>query len=93
MKKDIQSKKPELKLHAFDSYDHYLRYAKNLFDLTDQEYKLLYQVLLKLQNVGQDPIEAMRDCKSKMEEHDCLGMLRLMMTIEEMDLEQINMSA
>ncbi len=93
MKKPIQDRKPDTRLSAFDSYDDYLNYAQTLFELTTDEYRLLYHVLVKLENVGEDPLKAMHDCKYKMENHDCLAMLKFMMTIEAMDLGEIKMSA
>jgi hypothetical protein len=82
----IQDKKPTLNLKSFDSYDAYLRFMQSHFDFTDDEYRLLFNVLVKLENVGQDPLQAIHECKFKMETSDCMEMLRFMMAIENMDL-------
>jgi len=77
---------PVEKLEAFESYTDFLRYVEARFDLRPGEPEALYSVLVKLQNVGADPLKAMEDCIYKMAKHDCHDMLRFMMHVENMDL-------
>jgi hypothetical protein len=74
------------KLEAFDTYDHYLRYARDLFDLTPDEHAALFQVLVKLESVGSDPMETLHTCRFDMETDDCLSMLKFMMYVDGLDL-------
>ena len=79
-------KRPLEKLNAFESYDAYLGFVKDRFDLKAGEHEALYAVLLKLQHVGADPIKTMEECRFKMAKHDCLDMLRFMIYVENLDL-------
>ncbi|MEJ2039815.1 MAG: hypothetical protein P8X55_12925 [Desulfosarcinaceae bacterium] len=77
------------KLRTFEDYDDYLRYASDLFDLTPDEYAALFQVLVKLQSVGSDPLEALQTCRFEMEAGDCLDMLKFMMYVDGLDMAKI----
>jgi hypothetical protein len=81
--------KPKTKLDAFESSEAFTNYAKERFDLTPDELRTLYRVMIKLQNMGQDPIEAMDQCQYEMEEVDCLEMLRFMIQVEGMDMRDL----
>lgn len=77
------------KLEAFEDYDDYLRYTRDLFDLTPDEYAALFQVLLKLESVGSDPVKTLRTCRFEMETGDCLDMLKFMIYVDGLDLASI----
>lgn len=77
------------KLEAFEDYDDYLRYTRDLFDLTPDEYAALFQVLVKLESVGTDPLETLRTCRSEMGTDDCLDMLKFMIYVDGLDLAAI----
>lgn len=81
------------KLEAFDDYDHYLRYTRDLFDLTPDEYAALFQVLVKLESVGSDPLETLKTCRFEMETDDCLNMLKFMMYVDGLNLSTIKAMA
>ena len=76
-------------MDKFETYEAYLDYAKSLFDLEPQMYRVLFDVLVKLQSLGQDPLEALQTCKYHMAQNDCLDMLNFMMYIENLDLAGI----
>lgn len=82
-------RRPLEQLNAFESYDAYLSFVKDRFDLKAGEHEALYAVLLKLQHVGADPIKTMEECRFKMAKHDCLDMLRFMIHIENLDLDDL----
>lgn len=77
------------KLEAFEDYDHYLRYTRDLFDLSPDEYAALFQVLLKLQSVGSDPVKTLQTCRFEMGNDDCLDMLKFMIYVDGLDLASI----
>jgi hypothetical protein len=74
------------KLIGFEDYDAYLRYTQSLFKLEPGEYEALFQVLLKLQSVGQKPVDILHQCKHLQGDQDCVDMLKFMMYIDELDL-------
>jgi hypothetical protein len=84
---------PPSTVNGFDQYGDFLVFAKMLFDLKAGEYKALYKVLLKLQSVGEDPIQTMLQWKNRMDEKDCLDLIRFMIQVEAMDLEQFSKAA
>lgn len=80
---------PERRLVAFENFAAYLEYSQQLFDLTAAEHEALFDVLVKLQSIGEDPVQTLHECKFNMEEKDCLDMLKFMIQIESMDLETV----
>jgi len=88
-----ETMQPEERLAAFESYADFLRYVEARFDLRPGEPEALYSVLVKLQNVGADPLKAMEDCIDKMAKHDCHDMLRFMMHVENLDLAELKKDA
>lgn len=75
-------------LNGFDTFEDFLKYTRTIFDLQADEYVALFNVLLKLQVLGEDPIETMRDCRTKMASHDCMDMLRFMIYVDGLDLAE-----
>jgi hypothetical protein len=92
-KNNCQTTPPVEKLEAFKTYAEFLSYLEQRFDLKPGEHEALYSVLVKLQNVGADPLKAMDDCRQKMAKTDCLDMLRFMMHIENMDIADLKENA
>lgn len=88
-----ETMQPVERLAAFESYADFLRYVEARFDLRPGEPEALYSVLVKLQNVGADPLKAMEDCIDKMAKHDCHDMLRFMMHVENLDLAELKKDA
>ena len=89
--KDLKSNShvPSAKLDGFDNYGDYLEVAKSLVDLEPQMYGVLYNVLVKLQSLGQDPLEVLQSCRYRMARNDCVDMLKFMIYIENLDLAEI----
>ena len=83
-------KKPATRLKGFNNYDAFLRFSRMHFSLEPTEYQGLYQVLLKLQSVGQDPMEAMLTWKAH---EDGNEMIRFMIMIDQMDMETLQQAA
>lgn len=83
-------KKPATRLKGFNNYDAFLRFSRMHFSLEPTEYQGLYQVLLKLQSVGQDPMEAMLTWKAH---EDGNEMIRFMIMIDQMDMETLKQAA
>jgi hypothetical protein len=87
-----QRKQIDQELMGFENYNAYLRYTKSLFELEPEEYEALFKVLLKLQSVGQKPIDILHQCKHRQGDDDCVDMLKFMMYINDMDITDIKES-
>ena len=77
------------KLRAFENFDEFLSYTRSLFDLSPDEYAALFNVLIKLESVGTDPVETMHTCRYDMSRQDCLDMLKFMIYVDGLDLGAI----
>lgn len=77
------------RLIPFDSYEDFVTYCNDEFNLNEEEISGLYNVLLKLQGIGQDPIQTMEHWKKHTCETDCSDFIRFMIQIDTMDLEKI----
>lgn len=88
---DVQtaSRKPPTQLKGFATYEDFLEYARTRFALEPREYEALFNVLLKLQSVGSDPLKTMQDCQSQLADGECLDMLKFMMYVDGLDLKDI----
>jgi hypothetical protein len=76
------------KLNGFNDYQEYLGYSKSLFDLKPGEYQRLFNVLLKLQSIGQDAVQTMRLLKSTTDD-DGYELIRFMIQVDGMDMGDI----
>ena len=85
---DIPSK-PPTRLNGFATYEDFLEYARTRFALEPREYEALFNVLLKLQSVGSDPLETMQDCQSQLADGECLDMLKFMMYVDGLEIKDI----
>ena len=77
------------KLTGFDDYQEFLSFSKSLFQLKTEEYQGLFDVLVKLQSIGQDPIQTMLVLKSNTDEQDCYELIRFMIQFDSMDMGDI----
>ena len=77
------------RLTGFDDYQEFLSVSKSLFQLNPEEYQGLFNVLLKLQSIGQDAVQTMQLLKSSTDEHDCNELIRFMIQIDSMDMGDI----
>ena len=77
------------KLTGFNDYQEFLRFSRSLFHLNPEEYQGLYNVLLKLQSIGQDAIQTMRLLKRNNDEQDCYDLIRFMIQFDRMDMGDI----
>ena len=78
---------PPQKLEGFESYEHFLKFAGELFTLETQEYKALYDVLLKLQAIGENPTETMKLWKKDTCWKDCPEFIRFMIQVDAMEIK------
>lgn len=76
-------------LQSFSGYDEFVAYVQSLIALEPEQYEALYQVMLKLEQAGRDPVSVLKECHERMEPQDCLDMLNFMMFIDSLSLEQI----
>ena len=74
------------KLEAFDEYKDFEAFCKNKFDLEPWEYRKLYEVLIKLESVGEDPVQSMGQWESSLSEQECLEFIRFMILVDSMDV-------
>ena len=77
------------KLAGFDDYQEFLSFSKSLFQLKTEEYRGLFDVLVKLQSIGQDAIQTMLILKSNTDEQDCYELIRFMIEFDRMDMGDI----
>jgi hypothetical protein len=81
--------RPPETLNDFNDYEDYRRFAENLFSLDAQEYRKLYNVLLKLQGIGEDPKETMITWKKETCRKGCPEFIRFMIEVDDMDIKAI----
>jgi len=79
----------QTKLTGFGDYQEYLGYSKSLFKLEPEEYQGLFNVLLKLQSIGQDAVQAMLLLKSNTDDDDGYDLIRFMIQFDGMDMGDI----
>jgi hypothetical protein len=72
----------QTKLTGFDDYQKFLTFSQSLFRLKPEEYQGLFNVLLKLESIGQDAVETMLLLKSNTDEHDCYELIRFMIQFD-----------
>lgn len=79
----------QTKLTGFKDYQEYLGYSKSLFKLKSEEYLGLFNVLLKLQSIGQDAVQTMLLLKSNTNDDDGYELIRFMIQFDCMDMGDI----
>ena len=89
----IGSTPPPAKLAGFKNYNDFLNYSQSLFDLAPDEHQGLYAVLLKLQSLGEDPLATMASWKNSADADDCLDLIRFMIAVDSLPLEDMSMVA
>lgn len=77
------------KLSGFNDYQEFLSFSKSLFHLEPEEYQGLFNVLLKLQSIGQDAVQTMLQLKSNTDEPDRNELIRFMIRFDSMDMGDI----
>ncbi|MEE4358643.1 MAG: hypothetical protein V2I97_19400 [Desulfococcaceae bacterium] len=70
----------------FSHYQEFESFCKSLFRLKKWEYKKLYQVMIKLESVGKNPIRSMILWKNSLPEQECLDFIRFMILVDESDM-------
>ena len=78
---------PPQHLEGFDSYDDFIEIARTLFTLEDHEYRALYDVLLKLQAIGENPMETMKLWKKDTCRKECPEFIRFMIQVDNMEIK------
>lgn len=79
----------QTKLSGFDDYQEFLSFSQALFQLKPEEYQGFFNVLLKLESIGQDAVETMLLLQSNIDEQDCYELIRFMIQIDTMDMADI----
>ncbi|MBC8433629.1 MAG: hypothetical protein H8D96_17105 [Desulfobacterales bacterium] len=79
----------QTKLSGFNDYQEFLNFSESLFQLKPKEYNGLFNVLLKLQSIGQDAVQTMLSLKSNTDKHDRYELIRFMIQFDSMDMEDI----
>ena len=79
----------QTQLTGFDDYQEYLGYSKSLFKLKPEEYQGLFDVLLKLQSIGQDAVQTMLFLKNNTDDDDGYELIRFMIQLDCMDMGDI----
>ena len=79
----------QTKLSRFNDYREFLSFSKSLFQLNTEEYQGLFDILLKLESIGQDAVETMLLLKSNADKQDCYELIRFMIQIDSLDMEDI----
>ena len=84
-----ESSPVQTKLTGFNDYQEYLGFSKSLFQLKPEEYRGLFNVLLKLESIGQNAVQTMLSLKSNTDENDCYELIRFMIQFDRMDMVDI----
>jgi hypothetical protein len=79
----------QTKLSGFNDYQEFLNFSESLFQLKPKEYHGLFNVLLKLQSIGQDAVQTMLLWNSNTDKHDCYELIRFMIQFDSTDMEDI----
>lgn len=88
MKKQmIQPQSPKENLDAFETYADFVEYVQTKFSLEPDEYPSLFNVLVKLESLGQDAVKVLNNCRQGQD--DCMEMMRFLMYVDELDLSEI----
>ncbi len=77
------------KLNGFNDYREFLSFSKSLFQLKTEEHQGLFDILLKLESIGHDAVETMVLLKSNADKQDCYELIRFMIQIDSLDMEDI----
>jgi hypothetical protein len=85
--------KPVNNLKGFENFNAFLKYSQTLFELNPQEHQGLYNILLKLQSVGEDPQQAMLSLKHLTDKDGSTDLIRFMIQVDIMDIEEIKKAA
>jgi hypothetical protein len=93
MDADKLTSEPPRRLDGFSGYDRFVEYAENLFELTPEELEGLYEVLLKLQGIGEDPMETMALWKAETCKSGCPEFIRFLIQVNDLDLEALQVLA
>jgi hypothetical protein len=80
---------PPRRLDGFRDYEEFFGYAKSMFDLDSEELEGLYHVLLKLQGIGEDPVETMIVWKQETCRGECPEFIRFLIQVDNLDLESL----
>lgn len=83
---------PKPKLRKFDSYSDFLNYSESMFDLTPEEHRSLFKVLVKLESVGEDAMDTIDNCKFEWGDEDCLDLIKFMIQVEALNMADLSES-
>ena len=85
--------KQDKKLNDFKDYQDFLNFSKSLFKLSPDEYRGLYEVLLKLQSIGENPVETMLTWRKHTCTNECPDFIRFMIQIDNMEIKSLTQMA
>lgn len=80
---------PRDRLDAFETYADFVQFCNEHFDVSEDEIAGLYQVMLKLQSIGEDPVRTMLQWKEHTCEHDCSDFIRFMIMVDRMEMADL----
>ena len=84
---------PPNRLDGFADYQKFVEHAEALFELSPEEFEGLYQVLLKLQGIGEDPVVTMALWKAETCKSGCPEFIRFLIQVNDLDLEALKVLA
>lgn len=79
----------QTRLTGFKDFQEFLVFSKSLFQLGPEEHQGLFNVLLKLQNIGEDAVQTMLLLKSNTDAQDRYELIRFMIQMDRMDMGNI----
>jgi len=89
LKNSWETSPVQTRLTGFSDYQEYLGYSKSLFKLKSDEYLGLFNVLLKLQSIGQDAVQTMRLLKRNTHDDDGNELIKFMIQFDAADMGDI----
>lgn len=73
-------------LDGFNDYNEFLDFSQSLYRLNPGEYQGLFNVLEKLQCIGEDPIKCMLLWRTNASEKECVELIRYLIKVDSTDL-------
>lgn len=77
------------RLRGFEDYEDFERHCRRCFALLPEEYRALYEVLVKLQSLGHDAPTTLNTWQREMTPIECTEFIRVLICVEKMALDSL----
>lgn len=76
-------------LHGFEDFIDFQHHCQRRFPLLPDECRSLYEVLVKLQSLGYDAMKTLDTWQRDMAPAECAEFIRLLIRVEEMEIDDL----